>query len=180
MRIVTWLGNRNGGYFETNVTYPGQIMYDSRAVPRYWIATPLGDGIVSGISTLLVTRARVSKVRHLIGSISRWSAPRPPWLCVGLTRPCHELSVRGWLFCVVEQSEITDCETLLVFAIPVICSWLDNVSKDECLIEKQKQNQAPHFLKHIILGYMYILWLWSFRFLFCCKELHHHESWKQN
>lgn len=31
-------------------------------------------------------------------------------------------------------------------------SWLDNVSKDECLIEKQKQNQAPHFLKHIILG----------------------------
>lgn len=59
-------------------------------------------------------------------------------------------------------------------------SWLDNVSKDKCLIEKQKQNQAPHFLKHIILGYMYILWLWSFRFLFCCKELHHHESWKQN
>lgn len=164
MRIVTWLGNRNGGYFETNVTYPGQIMYNSRAVPRYWIATPLGDGIVSGISTLLVTRARVSKVRHLIGSISRWSAPRPPWLCVGLTRPCHELSVRGWLFCIGGQSEITDCETLLVFAIPVICSWLDNVSKDECLIEKQKQNQAPHFLKHIILGYMCILWLWSFLF----------------
>lgn len=66
---------------------------------------------------------------------------------------------RRLIFCVVEQSEITDCETLLVFAIPVICSSLDNVSRDECLIEKQKQNQAPHFLKHIILGYMYILWL---------------------
>lgn len=145
MRIVTWLENRNDGYFETNVTYPGQIMYNSRAVPRYWIATPLEDGIVSGISTLLVTRARVSKVRLLIGSISRWSAPRPPWLCVGLTRPCHELSVRDWLFCVREQSEITDCETLLVFAIPVICSWLDNVSKDECLIENRNKTKLHIF-----------------------------------
>lgn len=156
MRIVTWLENRNDGYFETNVTYPGQIMYNSRAVPRYWIATPLGDGIVSGISTLLVTRARVSKVRLLIGSISRWSAPRPPWLCVGLTRPCHELSVRDWLFCVREQSEITDCETLLVFAIPVICSWLDNVSKDECLIETETKPSSTFFETHNLKVCIYL------------------------
>lgn len=159
MRIVTWLGNRNGGYFETNVTYPGQIMYNSRAVPRYWIATPLGDGIVSGISTLLVTRARVSRVRRLIGSISRWSAP-----CGSDPALSRAVSPRLTFLCRRTKRDYWLWDTFGVCYPCHLFSWLDNVSKDKCLIEKQKQNQAPHFLKHIILGYMCILWLWSFLF----------------
>lgn len=92
-------------------------MCRSQAVPCYRIASPLEDCIVSGISTLLVTGAKGSKVGSVIGSISRGSAPRT------LVDPelSGDVSHNEVLF-VGEQNQMTKSKTLLVFVICVLCS----------------------------------------------------------